>query len=200
MHHDIPRGSALYDETVTLEMEARPLVRIPGITSLSAVYSLSPTNLCVDRSAELLIAYDGSDYRRVAVYRFSRNGRYFSCAGSSYDTGKKAFRIPVMRLGKFFLARDDAPPRIRFRNGMKVNAGEKLRLNIGDTGTGVDLGTAAVKVDGRDVAWDYDPDRRCIEILPHNVIWSKGKHEITASITDRAGNQSARETFRYSVK
>ena len=195
-----PRGSALYSERVTLGMEARRPVRIPGITPLSPAYSLSPTNLCIDKAAELTIAYDGGDYRRVAVYRFSRNGRYFSCAGSYYDTGKKAFRIPVMRMGTFFLARDDAPPRIRFRNGMKVNAGDKLRLYVGDTGTGVDLRTATVKVDGRDVAWDYDPDRRCIEILRHNAIWSSGKHEIGAAIADYAGNQSARESFRYSVR
>ncbi|HNW27609.1 MAG TPA: M23 family metallopeptidase [Spirochaetota bacterium] len=195
-----PRGSALYDETLKMEIEGQPRVRIPGITSLSAVYSLSPTNLCIDRAAELSISYDGGDFDRVAVYRFSRNGRYFSCAGATYDKGRKAFRIPVMRMGKFFLARDDAPPRIRFRNGTRVNAGDKLRLYIGDSGTGIDLNTAQVKVDGRAVAWDYDPDRHCIEILRLNAIWSKGKHVITASIADRAGNQSARETFRYSVR
>lgn len=195
-----PRGSALYNETVKTETEGPPPVRIPGITSLSMVYSLSPSNLCIDRAAELSLAYDGGDFRRVAVYRLSRNGRSFSCTGVSYDTGRKAFRIPVMRMGKFFLARDDAPPRIRFRNGLKVNAGEKLRLYVGDTGTGVDLNTAQVKVDGRDVAWDYDPDRRCLEILRHNDIWARGRHEITASIADRAGNRSARETFRYSVR
>ncbi|HOT46055.1 MAG TPA: M23 family metallopeptidase [Spirochaetota bacterium] len=195
-----PRGSALYDETLKLEVEGQPRVRMPGITSLSAVYSFSPTNLCIDRAAELSIAYDGGDFRKVAVYRFSRNGRYFSCVGASYDAAKKAFRIPVMRMGKYFLARDDAPPRIRFRNGMKVNAGEKLRLYVGDAGAGIDLDTAQVKVDGRAVVWDYDPDRHCIEILRHNPVWSKGKHEIAATIADRAGNQSARETFIYSIR
>ncbi len=194
------RGSVLYSENMKLETEAQPLVRIPGITSRSAVYFLYPTNLCIDSAAELLLAYDGADFRKVAVYRFSRNGRYFYSVGSSYDAGKKAFRIPVMRMGKYFLARDDARPRIRFRNGMKVTAGDKLRIFVGDTGTGIDLETATVKVDGHDVAWDYDPDRHCIEILRHTMIWSKGKHEITAAITDRAGNQSAREIFNYSVR
>ncbi len=183
-----------------MESEAQPLVRIPGITSLSPVYSVSPTNLCIDRAAEIILPYDGADFRKVGVYRYSRNGRFFSCIGSKYDAGKKAFRIPVMRMGKFFLARDDAPPRIRFRSGMKVNAGERLRLYVGDTGSGIDLSRAAVQVDGRDVAWDYDPDRRCIEILRHNRIWSKGKHEITATIFDSAGNQSSRETYLYSVR
>ncbi len=195
-----PRGAALYDERVMIAMESQPLVRIPGITSLSAVYSLSPTNLYVDKAALLVLPYDGTDFQKVAVYRMSRSGRSFSCVGSSYDARNKNFRIPVTRMGKFFLARDDAPPRIRFRNGMMVSAGDRLRLYAGDIGTGIDLQTVEVKVDGHDVAWDYDPDRRCIEILRHNQIWSKGKHEITAAVADCAGNRSSRETFKYSVR
>lgn len=195
-----PRGSALYDEIVTMETEEQLRVRIPGISSRSAVYSVSPTNLCIDRAAEIVIAYDGADYRKVGLYRLSRNGKFFSCIGSRYDDGKKAFRVPVMRMGKFFLASDNAVPRIRFRNGMTVKEGDTVRLSVSDIGSGLDLARAEVKVDGRDVAWDFDPDRRCIEILRHNGIWAKGKHVITARISDMAGNQSPLYSFGYSVR
>ncbi len=195
-----PRGSALYDKIVTMTTEEQPRVRIPGISSRSAVYSVSPTNLCMDKAAEIIIPYDGADYRRVGLYRLSRNGKYFSCIGYRYDVLKKAFRVPVTRMGKFFLACDDAAPRVRFRNGMKVKEGDKLRLSVGDIGSGIDLSRVEVKVDGHDVAWDFDPDRHCIEILRHNRIWAKGKHEITARLRDLAGNQSSLQTFRYSVR
>jgi hypothetical protein len=195
-----PRGSALYEETVTLAGAAVPRIAINGITALSGVYELAPTNLCLDRPAEAVIAYNGNDYRKVGVYRFSRDGRFFSCSGMAYDTVRKCFRIPVTRMGKLFLAKDEVPPRIRFRNGMRLRPEDTLRLWIADIGAGIDLKTPSVLVDGREVAWDYDPDRHCIEILKHNPVWTKGKHYINASVSDYAGNGSGEQKFSYEVR
>lgn len=195
-----PRGSALYEETASLVTGEPPKIMIKGITALSRVFDVAPTNLALDMPAESVIACAGDDCRKAGLYRLSRDGRHFSCVGTAYDAAAKCFRIPVSRMGRFFLAKDEAPPRIRFRNGRRLRQGDRLRLWVADIGTGIDLKSAKVLVDGKEVIWDYDPDRGCIEILDRTVALSKREHLITASLSDRAGNSSGEQTFSYSVR
>ena len=195
-----PRGSALYEEMISLSSGEAPRIVIKGITALSGIFDLSPTHLSLDRPAEAVVACGGDECRKAALYRFSRDGRNFSCVGTEYDAAGKCFRIPLSRMGRFFLAKDEVAPRIHFRNGRRLRRGERLRLWVADIGTGIDLKSAKVLVDGKEVAWDYDPDRRCIEILQHNPVWTRGTHLIAASIADRVANSSGEQQFTYVMK
>ena len=123
-------------------------------------------------------------------------------------------------MGSFFLARDDFPPKIKFKSRRRyrrryrrgryrwrwinrkviLKPNTSIRLYVRDRGMGVDLSSVKLKIDGKGVSWDYDPDRRCIEVLPHNKIWKKGKHLIKISVADRAGNKSKEESYNYHVK
>ena len=194
---EFPNGSALYDEMITLSQGPVMNSRVPGVTAVSGVYALAPTSLCLDKPARVSLRYAGADYRKVGVYLLSRNEKYFYCVGTAYDRMSGSFRVAAARLGKFFLARDDAPPRVHFRNGSVIRSGDILRIYVSDIGTGVALSSIVVKIDGGDVAWDYDPDRRCVEVLAHNPVWSKGKHAITISLSDVAGNASGPQSFTY---
>jgi len=128
-----------------------------------------------------------------------RNNR-FSFIGNSYNEKEKAFITETMRMGGFFLLRDDIPPKIRYRALKNVRKGHVFRFFVSDIGTGVDLNRVDLNVDGRSVVWDYDPDHGCIEILPHNEIWQQGGHVITLIIRDQAGNISSTASCPYSIR
>ena len=208
------RRSALYDEMITLDTAggADPW---KNLILVSDVYTLHPFDLCLDRPVRVRIKYNGSDYRKVGVY-FSRAGtkraRYI---GNDYDRTKGEFSFSAARMGNFFLIRDDVPPKVVFpmkrylrlagKKGKKKNSkltlrkGQPVRFYVHDPGSGIDLNAVTLQVDDADVKWDYDPDRRYIEILQHNKIWEKGEHVIRIMIRDRAGNSSNPLKVSYSI-
>lgn len=192
------RNAALYKEMVQLEKRDPYEFRGTGLTSKSDIYYISPTNLCLDKPAEITLRYAGSDYRKIAV--FVRNGynsvRYL---GRGYDSRKQQFQVTSRRMGEFFLVRDDAPPKIKFRSRKRVRRNRPIAIRVSDRGTGLDLESVHLTVDGRQVAWDYNFDKGYIEILAHNKIWNRGSHVIHIRLQDKAGNKTPMLRLTYKV-
>ena len=117
--------------------------------------------------------------------------------GNRYDSKSGTFKTRIKKLGSFFLVRDDSPPKIRYRNRRRFKRKKNIKIYISDIGSGVDLSRVFLKVDNRDVFWDYEPDKHYIEIFKHNRIWKRGKHKIIIKLMDRAGNKSKKKTFKY---
>lgn len=194
-----PDNAPLYREKILLEEDKAPEIKITGLTVRSKVYYLSPTNLCLDHPAQVSIRYRDPDARRVGIFVMDREERHFRFLGNRYKKEDGEFIVNTARMGKFFLIRDDFAPGIRFSQKQKIVKGKIIKLFVFDVGTGIDYNTIYLKVDNRDVVWDYDIDRGNIEILPHNGIWAKGKHIITVQVQDRAGNKSEMKNFTYSI-
>ncbi len=76
----------------------------------------------------------------------------------------------------------------------------EIKIYAYDIGSGIDLTKTHLRVDRKRVKWDYDPDKRYFEILPHNRIWKKGKHSVMIQIADRAENWSPKKSFNYFIK
>lgn len=191
------RDSPFYREMIDLDTDKDYQVFGSKLTIKSSAYILGPTNLCIDKPARISIKYDGDDFKKVGIYRKSKNS--FNFIGNSYSKWKGVFTAQVSRMGTYFLVRDDTPPIIRFKNTMVKKTNQGLIINISDTGSGIDLSTVDLKVDDQKVKWDYEIDRYYLEILSHNNIWKKGRHKISVSLMDRAENRSS-ETFYYMVE
>lgn len=192
--------SALYKEMVVLDSDQPFEPFIKGLSLKSGVYSVRPTNLCTDKPAFINVRYHGGDYRKVGIYQINGSNNFFSFLGNDYDKEGKTFFSEIWKNGSFFLLRDDSPPQISFRGGRRVRRGRSIKLYVRDIGTGIDLSRVYLKVDRRDVFWDFDPDKNFIEILPHNRIWKRGKHTIVIQVRDCAGNKSRRRVYHYYVK
>jgi hypothetical protein len=190
------KNSALYNESVVLIQSQSP-AKISGLTVFSPIYRIDPADLCVDAPFCVEIKSSGAT-DKIGVYKISKNGKYIFFVGNTLkDTN--TFRISSWRTGGYLLARDDVPPRAAFYS-KNFAPGQPLRIYITDIGTGVDLSKLSLMIDSKSVSWDFDPDRRCIEILGHNDVFGKGKHEILISILDMAGNASMPYKFTYFVK
>lgn len=190
------KKTALYNEMVTLNAGDYDN-SISLLTVKSRAYSVFPTNLCLDRPAEIFIKYSGKDFNKIGIYKKSK--RFFSFISNNYDTESRSFKAYINKMGTYFLVKDEWPPVIRFRDKLRRKRNRSIIIKIRDIGSGVDLNKVCLKVDSRDVIWDYEIDRRYIEILPHNRIWKKGKHTIDIIIEDRAGNSSGKQRFTYFI-
>ncbi len=193
------KGSGLYDEEVIIRMEPAFNIDEPGLTMKSSVYAVFPTDLALDRPVRVRFKYRGDDFRKVGIYAVNGSKGFFYFAGDMRN-GSDTIETEVRKMGRYFLVRDDVPPHIGKNNVKMVRGRRLIYFYLADIGSGVDLERIQLKVDGRDVKWDFDPDRGRLEILRHNKIWKRGKHIISLRIFDRAGNKTAVENYSYIIR
>ncbi|HSV96640.1 MAG TPA: M23 family metallopeptidase [Spirochaetota bacterium] len=194
------KKAALYPERVWLKQDPPLRIAVAGLSVRSAVYTMFPPDLCVDRPMELSLEYRGDDRAKVGLYQINPATGRFHPIGNRYDLKTGSFVHSSHRMAGFFLLRDDALPEARFKSPGIIAPGRPLYIPVSDIGSGIDLGSISLTVDGKPVKWDYDPDYSRIEILRHNDIWSKGVHEIELGLKDMAGNEMKKLTAGYTVK
>ncbi len=192
--------AALYPERVWLKQDPPLRIAVPGLSARGDVYTAYPPDLCVDQPMEVSIEYTGDDRAKVGIYQINPATGRFHYAGNRYNPETSSFVHSSHRMAGFFLLRDDAPPVARFKAPGRVSPGRPLYISVSDIGSGLDLNSISLRVDGKRVKWDYDPDYSRIEILRHNAIWSKGAHGIELELRDAAGNEMKKLTGTYRVQ
>ena len=191
--------AALYDESITLAQYAPFPSPMQGLSVVSNVYDVAPSNLCTMTPANISIACNENSREKVGMYSLDRKSNTFFFVGNMYNARKKAFNARVFKMGGFFLLKDEIPPVIHSKAAVKARRGNGIKIKVSDIGHGLDLDAVTLRVDGVDVVWYYDFDYGYIEILPHNAIWQKGRHAITLQVVDLAGNKSEVKTIEYSI-
>jgi hypothetical protein len=194
------KKAALYPERVWLKQDPPLRIAVAGLSVRSAVYTVFPPDLCVDLPMEVSLEYRGDDRAKVGLYQINPATGRFHAVGSRYDLKTGSFMHSSHSTAGFFLLRDDAPPVARFKSPGIITPGRPLYIPVSDIGSGIDLASICLTVDGKPVKWDYDPDYSRIEILSHNEIWSKGAHRIELGLKDMAGNKMNKLRAGYTVK
>lgn len=194
------KKSAFYNESVSFSADARIKAPGRGLEVKSNLYKISPTSLCINVPANLSIQYDGDDYKKVGVYAMHNKHNDLNFVSNRYNLKEKRFDASIYQMGAYLLLRDDIPPKIRYRVKRIVNTGHSFKFYVSDSGSGVDLQNVNLKVDDKNVVYDFDMDYNFIEILTHNEIWQKGVHEIKLQIQDMAGNKSPVVVHKYEVR
>ena len=192
-------SAAFYREMIMLETDPPFPSQVRGLTMKSRVYSVTPTNLCINEPAVITIKYRESDYRKVGIYALTGTRRSYYFLSDDYKSADGVFTVRTLKMGSFFLIRDDSPPVIRYRGRRRPRIGSSIKLYVQDVGSGIDLSRVFLRVDGKKVFWDYDPDKRFIEILPHSNIWRKGRHSVVIQVQDRSENKSRKRVFHYYI-
>lgn len=192
-------NAAFYREMITLETDPTFTSYVRGLTLKSRVYSVTPTNLCINRPALITIKYRERDYKKVGIYALTGGRRSYYFISDDYKPADGVFTVKTLKMGSFFLIRDDSPPVVWYRGRRRPRIRSSIRFYVKDVGSGIDLSRVFLRVDGKKVFWDYDPDKRYIEILPHNNIWRKGRHTVVIQVQDRSENKSRKRVFRYTI-
>jgi len=190
--------SGLYKEEVVIRREAPFSIDEPGLTMKSSVYAVFPRGLALDKPVRVRFKYTGRDRGKVGIYAITGSKGYFYFAGDRRNGSY--IETEARKMGRFFLVRDDVPPHIGKNNVRKVKGRRLIYFYLADIGSGVNLDRIDLSVDGKKVKWDFDPDKGRLEILRHNRIWRRGRHEVRLRIYDRAGNSSSLKKYSYLIR
>lgn len=141
---------------------------------------------------------DLPDPQQVGIFKYSPGYNQWSYRYTTYESGSKTYKTKVLSSGTYALMRDIFPPRIFFKKPIvkhKKNL-KRLVVKITDKGKGVNDGTLRVRLNGKWVDCEYDPDWRTVVIddLKHLQV---GKNVFSVEITDYAGHKTAKTYTIY---
>jgi hypothetical protein len=189
-----------------------------GLVPVGPFVRVEPAGLPLDRGLWVGIRLDttAASAARVGLFRVDSAGK-LSFEGaeradlSSENPPARSIGIPtksastmsfptigtrVRRLGRFVLARDDAPPTLQFLSpaaGAVLTSGRPLlRARVRDRQSGFREDDVTFLIDGRRVPTEWNPEADSIQHRPRFPL-ARGKHVIVAEATDRAGLTTRRE-------
>ena len=133
------------------------------------------------------------DPQQVGIFKYNPKYNHWNYRYTTYESATKTYKTKVLSSGTFALMRDIFPPRIFFKKPIvkhKKNL-KRLVVKITDKGKGVNDGSLRVRLNGKWVDCEYDPDWRTvvIEDLKHLQV---GKNTFSVEIKDYAGHKAAK--------
>ncbi|MCB1137354.1 MAG: M23 family metallopeptidase [Leptospiraceae bacterium] len=185
---DGPGNEKLKRLSPVYSLKGRNLDRLPGMIFEDRIFLLEPLRIQADGLSDS----DG-------LFRITSSGALFPVA---YARNGKVTGY-VRTLESYVIMRDQSAPSIRQIPELSTPAGVPLLLSLryfGDYGTGVNVSSLRLEVNGKPALAEYDPDRYGYEIFYPPEILQPGNHEAKISVKDYAGNESGTKTFRYSVR
>ncbi len=191
-----PSRSLLTDQYFTLQTDSEHYTPPHGLKVRSRIYTIKPgqKNFIENYKVNL----------KTNIYR--KSGLYLIPDGTSYamplnsDRTADGFEASVSQTGSFLLMQDNASPFWRRGKTVRTIYGRRrIYIYPSDIGSGVDFTTLDIKIDGKDVRWEYEGDRQAVEIFYPDFIYKKGQHFIKARFKDRAGNISSWLNRRYII-
>ncbi|MFH1277692.1 MAG: peptidoglycan DD-metalloendopeptidase family protein [Candidatus Eisenbacteria bacterium] len=195
-----PRSALVRDTHFrVIEGEGPPLER--GLTYTSPVYRFEPADALLRGNALISIRpfVDGGEGKRVALYRGDAHGRW-QYIGRGADPGRPEVSAETTHLSSYALIRDEAAPTIfglRPENGSAVSTRKpRLQAKVADIGSGFEAEDVEIRLDGRKVIAEYDPERNLIFYVVRTPL-AAGSHKVAVIATDRAGNAAKSEATFY---
>lgn len=187
---DLPAGSRFSTGPLVLrEVDVEP---VPvGLQPLATGVGLLPDGESLDAAGKVGFRLPSdSPPERCAVYRLDPDTGRWGLEGDRLEAG--SIVISFRRYGRFALLRDDAPPTlgdVRPGPGRSAGARPAFSARVADVGKGLNWDGVRFEVDGRPLLSEYDPDRGVAKVVESTAL-AVGRHRLTVTATDRAGNVS----------
>lgn len=161
------------------------------VTPFAPVWKLHEPEVALHTPATVSIACKVPDnlIPKVMLVQVGKGGR-LSAAGGVYDTLSRAVKGKIAAFGDYTVAADLAAPKITpsIANNAVVK-GNQVTFIIRDDLSGIK--SYRVEIDGHWVLAGFDAKNSRLSVsLPHARIKKGGKHNLTITVTDYAGNAS----------
>jgi len=200
------------EQRFSVEVESRGLRLPPGLLQRSPVYSISPATRELLQAGRLVFFLsaglqraakrDPDFVRRLDLYML-RDGslRPLGLRPPPGEGVPERLEGAAGATGSFVALEDRAPPEFRPIRRRVFSRNLRLRLAPRDWGSGVDLESMRVWVDGVEFYLDYDPDRGDAEVFhPNERLDRPGRHTLRAELRDKAGNSGEPFVLEYRVR
>jgi hypothetical protein len=141
------------------------------------------------------------DPRRLGIYRYDETARRWGFEGDDGEPGAGLVSIPFRRYGRFALLADESAPEIlevRPRGGT-VGSRPAMSVRVAEVGKGLGWDGVRLVLDDHPIGSEFDPDRMTARPFEAPTL-GPGKHRLTVTATDRAGNTSEPVTVEFVVR
>ena len=169
-------------------IQARNLDELTGMIFRQRIFVLEPIRISVKGLEDNDGLYRITDSGALYPVAYSRNGKL---------TGY------VRTLEKYVVLKDLSPPVIRNIPTLKTSSGKPLLLSLryfADYGTGVNVSSLKIEVDGKSALAEWNPDRYGYEVFYPEEILKTGRYTATIQVMDYAGNASQKRSFVFLVQ
>ncbi len=189
---DIPEHSAFSPSLISVKTEPSANRNSSLFYQVSDAFIVEPAGACFKRPFTCRIdAGDSTEKKKTGIYRRNAFGKSWYYCGSNADS----LSTDSYYTASFALFVDKAPPTITSvhpSNGSVVNSrSPEIRMNVKDTGSGIDYASIICTINGTKHFADYDPDRAKI-FVPLENPFTPGRYEASISFQDYAGNPASK--------
>ncbi|TGN20362.1 M23 family metallopeptidase [Leptospira idonii] len=198
--------NAIYSKG-NFEIEAKENVKIKteGLNQLSSVYEIGPEFKDFNLGYDLYVKVPKSrDINSADLYEVLPDGSVKKIKGSSFSSWGTFFKVRLRKTGLFVVLSDQTPPNIYLHESMNKTVFPKedfaLMLKAVDVGSGIMPEGFDVTVDGVRGKAEYFPKDGRVEVFEPELLYTPGKHTLTASVRDYAGNWSQTVRYDYEIE
>jgi hypothetical protein len=137
---------------------------------------------------------------QLGIFKYRPATKKWNYVPTQNDREPGYLSCRVLTAGTFALLRDIFPPAVSMRRLRSKHLGElhKLVIRLSDKGKGIDDATLSVRLNGRKVEAEYDPDWGHV-VLEELSSLCKGRNDLLVRVGDLAGNISEKR-FVFSLK
>jgi len=136
--------------------------------------------------------------KQVGIFKYNHFRKKWGSVYTRYNNKTKTFSVRIRSSGTFALMRDIFSPKIKFYKPKRIRR-EKLNfltVILTDRGKGINHLSIKIKLNGKIIKDEFDPDRSSVRITELNHLKS-GKNILTVKVSDYAGNTAEREYKFY---
>ncbi|RMF84935.1 MAG: hypothetical protein D6739_05235, partial [Nitrospirae bacterium] len=199
---DFPAGAAFAPLGLGLERVARPAEA--ALPLRAGPVALAPAGRALARPAVVRFRLPRvADGRPLGIYRWSEAGRRWRYIGGHWEAGDHTLAASIRWLTTVAVLEDRWVPRA---TAGRPAAGARLRrlpdhpyVAVEERGEGVEEAACRVTLDGRPIAFEWDPDRHWLRLVwPKGL--SPGDHHLAVAVADKAGNRAAPVTIPFHLE
>jgi len=200
-----PAG-ALYEDIFANIWPTSAYEKTQGLPLTGDVYDFRPAGAPLEKKGSIRIQYptDVKDPGTLGIFWWDAIKKRWYFMDDKVDNATHSLTASIIYPSVYAVLQDTVRPvisELQPKTGSTVVSSSlsKISAVIKDVGKGVDESSIVIKLDGKRVDGEYDPDRRKVSYpLPKKL--RAGTHTLTIHASDKAGNAAKPRTSTFTVK
>lgn len=176
-----------------------------GLPLISEVYDFRPAGCPLEKKGTIRIQYPASvkNPKKIGIFWWDNIKKRWYFMDDDVESKTRNLTAKIIYPSIYAILQDNLNPVISDlmpEPGSTLSASHStLSASIKDVGKGVDEDTIIMKLDGKRIDGEYDPDRYRVKYTLTKKL-SSGTHTLSVQASDKAGNPAKSKASTFTVK
>lgn len=200
----LPPG-ALYEDIFANIFPTAAYAETPGLPVMGAVYDFRPAGCPLEKKGHIRLQYPANikDVKKLGIFWWDNVKKHWYYMDDEVDPKTRTLTAEIIYPSIYAILQDNVNPVIADFAPADGNTApatlKEISAIITDVGKGIDEGSLVMKLDGKAVDGEYDPDRSKYA-YPLTKSLAAGTHTLSVQAADKAGNPAKPQTVTFRVK